>query len=82
MTERTIHLDPDPRDPNCRKIRVSASRWYTTVTLDRDNYVDAANLLGEDPELPAQYRQALERAHNASADRIWYNGYPGGFFDQ
>lgn len=80
MTERTIRLDPDPRDPNCRKIRVSASRWYATVTLDRDNYVDAANSLGEDPELPAQYREALERADNASADRIWFDGYTGGFF--
>ncbi len=45
MTERTMYLDRDPRDWRCRKIDVWASRWYATVTLDRDSYVDAATSL-------------------------------------
>ncbi|MBA6439947.1 hypothetical protein [Streptomyces sp. GMR22] len=42
MTERIMYLDRDPCDLRSRKIRVRASRWYATVVLDRDSYVDAA----------------------------------------
>ncbi|MBV9025118.1 MAG: GNAT family N-acetyltransferase [Streptomycetaceae bacterium] len=80
MTERTTYLDPDPRDWRSRKIRVRASHWYATVELDRDGYVDAATSRGHDPELPADYREAVGRVRDASIDRIWYNGYPGDFF--
>ncbi|WP_329112135.1 hypothetical protein [Streptomyces sp. NBC_01353] len=80
MTERTTYLDPDPRDWRSRKIGVRASRWYSTVTLDRDGYVDAANSRGDDSQLPAAYEEAVERARNASIDRIWCDGYPGEFW--
>ncbi|MEU9970734.1 hypothetical protein [Streptomyces malaysiensis] len=46
MTERTIYLDRDPNNWRSRKIHVQASRWYATIVLDRDNYVDAATSLG------------------------------------
>ncbi|MGD3111335.1 hypothetical protein [Streptomyces sp. YGL11-2] len=79
MTERTTYLDPDPRDWRSRKICVRASRWYATVNLDRDGYVDAAISLGHAPKLPAAYTGAHDRARDASIDRIRYDGYPGGF---
>lgn len=79
MTERTIYLDPDERDYRSRKIRVRAFRWYATVELDRDEYVYAATSLGHDPELPAAYLEAVNRARDATMDRIWYDGYPGSF---
>lgn len=71
MTERTTYLDRDPCHWRSRKIRVRASRWYATVVLDRDSYVDAATSLGHDPELPDAYREALDRAWEASTERIW-----------
>ncbi|GAA2191142.1 GNAT family N-acetyltransferase [Streptomyces bangladeshensis] len=80
MTERTTYLDPDPRDPRARRIRVRAYRWYAVVELDRDEYVDAATSLGQEPELPAAYRTAVDRVREASIDRIWYDGYRGDFW--
>ncbi|WP_406331748.1 hypothetical protein [Streptomyces sp. NBC_00203] len=79
MTERTTHLDPDPRDWRSRKILVRPHRWYATVELDRDGYVDTAASQGHDPELPAAYREAVDRARDAYIDRIWYDGYSGDF---
>ncbi|MGM0356373.1 GNAT family N-acetyltransferase [Streptomyces sp. ECR3] len=80
MTERCIYIDPDPRDPRARKIDVRASQWYATVVLDRDEYVYASAPRGQSPELPDTYTEAVDRACNASMDRIFYDGYPGGFF--
>jgi GNAT superfamily N-acetyltransferase len=79
MTERTTYLDPDPRDWRSRKIRVRPHRWYATVELDRDGYVDTATSQGHDPELPAAYSEAVARARDAYIDRIWYDGYSGDF---
>ncbi|MGP8304523.1 hypothetical protein ACTPOK_42935 [Streptomyces inhibens] len=77
MTERIAYLDPDPRNPRSRKIRVQASRWYATVELDRDGHVDAATLLGHDSELPAAFIEAVGRARDASIDRTWCDDYSG-----
>ncbi|MFE3038351.1 hypothetical protein ACFXKY_42670 [Streptomyces canus] len=79
MSERRIYLDPDRRDPRSRKIDVRASRWYATVTVDRDEYVYAATQHGRSAELPTAYTQAVDRARSASIDRIYYDGYSGGF---
>ncbi|MEU2374366.1 GNAT family N-acetyltransferase [Streptomyces misionensis] len=80
MTERTIYLDPDPRDPRTRRILVRADRWYAVVELDRDGYVDATTSRGQEPELPTAYRAAVDKVREASSDRIWYDGYPGDFW--
>ncbi|MEV1009850.1 GNAT family N-acetyltransferase [Streptomyces sp. NPDC049881] len=80
MAERTIFLDPDRHDPRSRKIHVRAYRWFTTVGLDRDAYVDATTSRGGASELPTAYSDAFNRAQNSSTDRIWYDGYPGSFF--
>ncbi|MEU6661780.1 GNAT family N-acetyltransferase [Streptomyces sp. NPDC046821] len=74
MTERTVYLDPDPQDWSSRKIRVQPSRWYATIELDRDGYVDAARSQGYDPELPDAYTEAVDRARIAAIDRIRYEG--------
>ncbi|CAM5469320.1 ESCO1/2 family N-acetyltransferase [Streptomyces viridifaciens] len=79
MTERTIYLDPDRHDPSSRRINVRAHRWYATVELDRDGYVDALTRRGDSPDLPTAYTEAVTRAQNTSIDRIWYDGYPGSF---
>ncbi|WP_435107188.1 GNAT family N-acetyltransferase [Nocardiopsis synnemataformans] len=79
MTERTTFLDPDPRDWRSRKIHVRPFRWYATVELDRDGYVDAENARGDGADLPAAYKEAVGRALSVSMDRIWYDGYPGSF---
>ncbi|GHG63190.1 GNAT family N-acetyltransferase [Streptomyces griseocarneus] len=79
MSERTIHLDADPGDWRCRKIRVRPTRWYATVELDRDGYVDAASRRGHAAELPTLYSDAVEKVRGAAADRLWYDGFPGGF---
>ncbi|QVJ02772.1 GNAT family N-acetyltransferase [Nocardiopsis eucommiae] len=79
MTEQTIFLDPDPRDWRSRKLQVQPSRWYATVQLNRDGYVDAAHARGHDSALPSAYEEAADRACNAGIDRIWYDGYPGSF---
>ncbi|MGW4905947.1 GNAT family N-acetyltransferase [Streptomyces sp. NPDC004270] len=78
MTERTIYLDPDARRFS-RKITVRASRWYATVEVDRDNYVDATIERGQEPELPTAYKEALDKLRLASTDRIWFDGYHGDF---
>ncbi|MEU6221100.1 hypothetical protein ABZ845_26865 [Streptomyces sp. NPDC047022] len=80
MTERTIYLDPDRRDPRSRRVSIRALRWYATVTLDRDGYVDAQTSLGHDVELPAAYCVAVDEVREAAVDRIWYDGYPGEFW--
>ncbi|WP_031149220.1 hypothetical protein [Streptomyces xanthophaeus] len=77
MTERTIYLDPDRRDPSSRRIGVRAFRWYAKVELDRDGYVDALTSRGYDFELPAAYEEAVERARGACIERIRCDGYPG-----
>ncbi|WP_411084513.1 GNAT family N-acetyltransferase [Streptomyces sp. cmx-18-6] len=79
MTERTICLDADPRDWRSRKIGVRPSRWYATVELDRDGYVDAATARGDSAELPAAYDEAVDRVRSAAVDRLWYEGYTGDF---
>ncbi|MGA5559752.1 GNAT family N-acetyltransferase [Streptomyces platensis] len=79
MTERTIYLDPDPRDWRSRKICVRATRWYAKIGLDRDGYVDSTSSRRDDPELPTAYTEAVDRARDASIDRIWYDGFPGSF---
>ena len=79
MTERTIYLDPQARPFESRKINVRAYRWYAEVELDRDDYVDATTTRGQEPELPTAYKEALDSVRLASTDRIWYDGYPGGF---
>ncbi|MFD0410458.1 GNAT family N-acetyltransferase [Kitasatospora sp. NPDC127116] len=77
MTERTIYLDPDRRDPGSRKISVRAHRWYATVELDRDGYADALTWRGDPPDLPAAYTEAIARMQNTSVDRLRYDGYLG-----
>jgi GNAT superfamily N-acetyltransferase len=79
MTERTICLDPDPRDWRSRKIQVRAYRWYATVSVDRDGYVSASAARGHDHTLPAAYTEAVDKARHACMDRISYDGYPGRF---
>ncbi|MFB6628143.1 GNAT family N-acetyltransferase [Streptomyces sp. NPDC056374] len=79
MSERTIHLDADPRDWRSRKIRVRPTRWYARVELDRDGYVDAASSRGHEAELPDLYTSAVEKVQAVAVDRIWYDGYPGDF---
>ncbi|GJF31738.1 hypothetical protein KNE206_44380 [Kitasatospora sp. NE20-6] len=77
MTERTIYLDPDRRDPSSRKINVRAHRWYAMVELDRDGYVDALTWRGDSPDLPTAYTEAVTRAQHTSFDRIRYDGNRG-----
>ncbi|UOB12824.1 GNAT family N-acetyltransferase [Streptomyces sp. HP-A2021] len=79
MTERTTYLDSGTHPSRSRRINVRAHQWYATVEVDRDNFVDAATALGQDPELPSAYREALDFVRNVFHDRIWYDGYPGGF---
>ncbi|MGX1851687.1 GNAT family N-acetyltransferase [Streptomyces sp. NPDC055299] len=74
MTERTIYLDPDTGDRSSRTIRIRPRRWYATVQLDRDDYVDAARSQGHDPELPATFYESVDRARMAAIDRIRYEG--------
>lgn len=77
MSERTIYLDGDPRDWRCRKIHVWPQRWYSTVELDRDGYVDAASSRGHTVELANRYTEAVKKVQAAAVDRLWYDGYPG-----
>jgi GNAT superfamily N-acetyltransferase len=80
MTEQTTFLDPAPRDWRSRKLQVQPSRWYASVELNRDGYVDAENARGYDSALPAVYENAVDRVRSAGMDRIWYDGYPGSFY--
>ncbi|MFI9149754.1 GNAT family N-acetyltransferase [Streptomyces sp. NPDC053367] len=80
MTERTIHLVADPSSRDTRKIRIRASRWFATVQLDRDSYVDADAARGGEPDLPADYIEAVDKARNAAMDCIRYDGYRGAFY--
>ncbi|WP_344441460.1 hypothetical protein [Kitasatospora nipponensis] len=74
MAERTIYLDPDRRGPQSRRILVRSYRWYATVEVDRDGYVDATTMRGDAPDLPAASTEAVNRARGASIDHIWYEG--------
>ncbi|MFF0204795.1 GNAT family N-acetyltransferase [Streptomyces sp. NPDC005017] len=80
MTERTIHLVADASSRDTRKFRVRALRWFATVQLDRDEYVDAQSSRGREPTLPADYIEAVDRARYAAIDRIRYEGYRGAIF--
>ncbi|MFJ3419582.1 GNAT family N-acetyltransferase [Streptomyces sp. NPDC086082] len=80
MTERTFHLVADPSSRDTRKIRVRASRWFATVQLDRDSYVDAESARGDEPDLPADYVAAVDKARDAAMDCIRYDGYRGAFY--
>jgi len=77
VTERRIYLDSDRRSPSARKITVRATRWYAVVEVDRDGYVDA--MTGREAVLPPAYTEAIDRVREASIDRIWCDGYEGGF---
>ncbi|MFE4717438.1 hypothetical protein ACFRLW_13615, partial [Streptomyces sp. NPDC056728] len=79
MTERTIYLDPDARPYESRKITVRAYRWYASVEVDRDDYVDATTPRGQEPDLPSAYKEAIDSIQLKSIDRIWCDGYPGSF---
>lgn len=80
MTERTFHLVANPSSRDTRKVRVRASRWFATVQLDRDSHVDSTATRGEEPDLPADYVQAVDRARDAAMDCIRYDGYRGAFY--
>ncbi|MFC8517782.1 GNAT family N-acetyltransferase [Streptomyces sp. NPDC057257] len=80
MTERTMHLVADASSRDTRKIRVRASRWFATIRLDRDSYVDAQSTRGHEPDLPADYVAAVDRACDAAMDCIRYDGYRGSFY--
>ncbi|MEU1099526.1 GNAT family N-acetyltransferase [Streptomyces tibetensis] len=79
MTERAIYLDPPPYDWRSRKIQVRPSRWYATVQLDRDGHADVVRRQGIDPELPADYSEAVDAARSVAIDRIWYDGSSDSF---
>ncbi|MFG2831160.1 GNAT family N-acetyltransferase [Streptomyces sp. NPDC048434] len=80
MTERTIHLVADAGSRDTRKFRVRALRWFATVQLDRDGYVDAESSRRREPALPADCIEAVDRARYAAMDRIRYDGYQGAFY--
>ncbi|MFD7677050.1 GNAT family N-acetyltransferase [Streptomyces sp. NPDC060187] len=80
MTERTFHLVDDPSSRDTRKVRVRASRWFATVQLDRDSYVDAESARGGEPDLPADYVKAVDKARDAAMDCIRYDGYRSAFY--
>ncbi|WP_055711797.1 GNAT family N-acetyltransferase [Streptomyces torulosus] len=80
MTERTFHLVADPSSRDTRKVRVRASRWFATVQLDRDSYVDAVAARGDEIDLPADYVEAVDKARDAAMDCIRYDGYRGPFY--
>ncbi|MFI8079768.1 GNAT family N-acetyltransferase [Kitasatospora sp. NPDC086009] len=72
MTERTIYLDPDRRDPSSRRITVRPHRWYAMVELNRDG-----TRRGGSPDLPTAYMEGVTHAQRTSFDHIRYDGYLG-----
>lgn len=77
-TSRTIYLD-DQHAPDARKIDVrGGGRRYKEVVLDRDDYLWHNGTQDATRVVPA-YREAIEYAEDRLIDRIWYDGYDGGF---
>lgn len=73
-----MYLDTD-RTWRGRTISVRYSRRYAAVVLDRDGYVDTLNARGEDPQLPKAFLEVVHRFNDIACDRIWLDGYTGGF---
>ncbi|TQF01331.1 hypothetical protein E6W39_02605 [Kitasatospora acidiphila] len=73
-----MYLDTD-RTWRGRTISVRPSRWYASVVLDRDGYVDTLNARNEESQLPEAFLEAVQRFNDSGCDRIWYDGYTGGF---
>ncbi|MFJ4672792.1 GNAT family N-acetyltransferase [Kitasatospora purpeofusca] len=73
------YLDDD-RSWRGRTITVRPSRWYASVVLDRDGFVDTLHTRGDDPELATDFIEAAERFNDRATNRIWYEGYSGDFF--
>lgn len=82
MTRR-IWLDPTPagRRYGARRIDIEPGRYFTTVTLDRDDYAYRLDSQGHtaEAELSAEFTEAVLRFLNCACDHLWVNGYPGGF---
>ncbi|WP_433464105.1 hypothetical protein [Spirillospora sp. CA-128828] len=78
MAAHVVYLDPPPHSWRSRKISIRPARWYVVVELDRDGYVDT---LDGDAEkaLPPGFVDAAERLRSACIERIWLDGYSGGF---
>lgn len=74
-----IWLDPPTR--RARRIEIRLGRWFATVELNRDDYVEHARSQGhiDDVELSPEFKKALERCADAAYDHLWISGYPGGF---
>ncbi|MFD7586479.1 GNAT family N-acetyltransferase [Kitasatospora sp. NPDC059811] len=73
-----MYLDDD-RSWRGRTISVRPARWYASVRLERDGYVDTLTARDEDPSLAAGFAEAAERFNDQATTRIWYDGYPGSF---
>lgn len=73
-----MYLDTD-RTWRGRTIDVRPLRWYAAVVLDRDGYVDTLNARGEDSQPPEAFLEAVRRFNDIGCDRIWHDGYTGGF---
>ncbi len=83
MTDDRIWLDPptDNRSVPRRRIDVRPGRWFTTLTLDRDDYVWRArkDRRDADADLRPGFEDALARYMNAACTYLWADGYPGTF---
>lgn len=78
MSEGTLFLDEPPDSWRSRRITVEPKRRYAEVVLDRDGYVLAHR--GEaSVDLSQDYVDAISQVQSACADRIWLDGYSGGF---
>ncbi len=75
-TGRELAADLDPGRWRGRKIWLTRYQRYTYVELNRDYWVDANP--GAD-KLPDDYAAALERCREAAINRLWVDGYTGGF---
>lgn len=64
-----------------RHIDITPGRYFTHVTLDRDEYVYTAQQdgRGAEVELSAEFTAALRRCVDAASDYLWVQGYPGDF---
>jgi hypothetical protein len=78
-----VWLDPPTpgRRRAARRIDIRLGRWFATVELNRDDYVDLARSEGrvDDVEISPAFKEALERCAEAAYDHLWVSGYPGGF---
>lgn len=77
MTEAALYLDPPPYSWRTRKIVIRPAEHFVVVELDREYYADAHD--GEATSLPPGFDAAAERLRLACFDRIWLEGYSGGF---